>query len=82
MPGQFLVEALVLALMVGVVGIVLSLALTGTTVHFMATPFVPNPSIIVLAFLFSGAIGLVFGFFPARHAASPQGEEFSSLAKS
>ena len=80
MPGQFLVEALVLALMGGVVGIVLGLALDGTTVHFMAIPFVPNPSIIALAFLFSG--GLVFGFFPARRAASPQGEEFSSLAKS
>jgi putative ABC transport system permease protein len=66
---QFLVEALVLALMGGAVGIVLGLALAGTTVHFMAVPFVPNPSIIALAFLFSGAIGLVFGFFPARRAA-------------
>jgi putative ABC transport system permease protein len=66
---QFLVEALVLALMGGVVGIMLGLTLAGIAVHFMAVPFVPNPSIIALAFLFSGAIGLGFGFFPARRAA-------------
>lgn len=66
---QFLVEALVLALMGGVIGIVLGLVLAGTAGHFMAIPFVPNPSIIAMAFLFSGAIGLVFGFFPARRAA-------------
>jgi putative ABC transport system permease protein len=66
---QFLVEALVLALIGGVIGIMLGLALAGIAVRFMAIPFVPNPSVIALAFLFSGAIGLVFGFFPARRAA-------------
>ncbi|TMJ41177.1 MAG: FtsX-like permease family protein, partial [Alphaproteobacteria bacterium] len=66
---QFLVEALVLALMGGVIGIMLGLALAGLAIHFMAIPFVPSPSIIALAFLFSGAIGLGFGFFPARRAA-------------
>jgi putative ABC transport system permease protein len=66
---QFLVEALVLALMGGVIGILLGLALAGIAVSFMSIPFMPNPSIIALAFLFSGAIGLGFGFFPARRAA-------------
>ncbi len=66
---QFLVEALVLALLGGVLGIMLGLALAGIAVHFMSIPFAPNPSIIALAFLFSGVIGLVFGFFPARRAA-------------
>lgn len=66
---QFLVEALVLALMGGLIGILVGLALAGIAVHFMTIPFVPNPSIIALAFLFSGAIGLIFGFFPARRAA-------------
>jgi putative ABC transport system permease protein len=66
---QFLVEALVLALMGGVLGILLGLGLAGIAVHFMTIPFVPNPTIITLAFLFSGAIGLGFGFFPARRAA-------------
>jgi putative ABC transport system permease protein len=66
---QFLVEAMVLALMGGVIGILLGLALAGIAVEFMAIPFVPNPSIIAAAFLFSAAIGVVFGFFPARRAA-------------
>jgi putative ABC transport system permease protein len=66
---QFLVEALVLALLGGVIGITLGLTLAGIAVHFMIIPFVPNVSIITLAFLFSGAIGLGFGFFPARRAA-------------
>lgn len=66
---QFLVEALVLALLGGVIGILLGLALAGTAGYFLAIPFVPSLSIIVLAFLFSGAIGLGFGFFPARRAA-------------
>ena len=66
---QFLVEALVLALMGGFIGILLGLALAGGAVHFMSIPFVPSPSIIMIAFLFSGVIGLVFGFFPARRAA-------------
>ncbi|WP_119392231.1 ABC transporter permease [Taklimakanibacter lacteus] len=66
---QFLVEALVLALMGGVIGIILGLGLAGIAGHFMTIPFVPSLSIITLAFLFSGAIGLGFGFFPARRAA-------------
>ncbi len=66
---QFLVEALVLALLGGVIGIMLGLALAGTAGYFLAIPFAPSLSIIVLAFLFSGAIGLGFGFFPARRAA-------------
>ena len=66
---QFLVEALVLALMGGILGILLGLGLAGIAVHFMSIPFAPNPTIITLAFLFSGAIGLGFGFFPARRAA-------------
>jgi putative ABC transport system permease protein len=53
----------------GVIGIMLGLALAGLAIHFMAIPFVPSPSIIALAFLFSGAIGLGFGFFPAWRAA-------------
>jgi len=66
---QFLVEALVLALLGGVIGIMLGLALAGAAGYFLAIPFAPSLSIIVLAFLFSGAIGLGFGFFPARRAA-------------
>jgi putative ABC transport system permease protein len=66
---QFLVEALVLALMGGFIGILLGLAIAGPAVHFMCIPFVPSATIILVAFLFSGVIGLGFGFFPARRAA-------------
>ncbi|QIG52081.1 FtsX-like permease family protein [Nordella sp. HKS 07] len=66
---QFLVEALVLALLGGMIGIMLGLALAGTASFFMVIPFAPSLSNIALAFLFSGAIGLGFGFFPARRAA-------------
>ena len=66
---QFLVEALVLALMGGVIGIALGLGIAGAAAYGMGIPFAPDPTIIALAFAFSGTIGIVFGFFPARRAA-------------
>jgi putative ABC transport system permease protein len=66
---QFLVEAIVLAVFGGIIGIVLGLSLAGWAAYAMAIPFTTNPSIIALAFLFSGLIGVVFGYFPARRAA-------------
>jgi putative ABC transport system permease protein len=35
----------------------------------MNVPFIPNLEIILIAVLFSGAVGVVFGYFPARKAA-------------
>ncbi|MGB8313851.1 MAG: ABC transporter permease [Aestuariivirga sp.] len=66
---QFLVEAIVLAVFGGIIGIVLGLSLAGWAAYAMGIPFTTNPSIIILAFLFSGLIGVVFGYFPARRAA-------------
>ncbi|MCL6708770.1 ABC transporter permease [Pseudomonas sp. R2.Fl] len=66
---QFLVEAVTLSVFGGVVGIALGLGLAYSAVSFMNVPFVTSPSIIALAFLFSAAIGMVFGYFPARRAA-------------
>ncbi len=67
--SQFLVEAVVLALLGGIIGIVLGLSLAGIAAYAMAIPFTASANIVVLAFVFSGAIGIVFGFFPARRAA-------------
>jgi putative ABC transport system permease protein len=66
---QFLVEAIVLAVFGGLVGILLGLAIAGWATYVMVVPFTVNPSIVALAFVFSGLIGVVFGYFPARRAA-------------
>ncbi len=66
---QFLVESIVLALFGGILGIALGLALAGAAAYGMSIPFTADPRIVALAFVFSGAIGIVFGFFPARRAA-------------
>ncbi|MEW5802541.1 MAG: ABC transporter permease [bacterium] len=67
---QFLVEAVVLSLLGGLVGIVLGLATAAAGTQFLHVPFVLDPGIIIIAFIFSGAVGVVFGYFPARQAAS------------
>ena len=66
---QFLVEAIVLSLFGGLIGILLGLALGALGAHFLKVPFSPDPVIILLAFGFSAAVGVIFGFFPARRAA-------------
>ena len=66
---QFLVEAVVLSLMGGVIGILVGLALAWGAGVFMAIPFTPSASVIALAFCFSAVVGVVFGYFPARRAA-------------
>ncbi len=66
---QFLVEAVTLSLAGGVIGILLGLGLAYSAVSYMSVPFVTSPSVIILAFGFSAAIGMVFGYFPARRAA-------------
>jgi putative ABC transport system permease protein len=66
---QFLVEAVVLSSLGGVVGTALGLAGGAAGAHFLGVPFVLDPTIVVVAFLFSAAVGVVFGFWPARQAA-------------
>ena len=67
---QFLVEAVMLSAFGGLVGILTGLGLAYGVVSFLNVPFVTSPSIIFLAFAFSAAIGVIFGYFPARRAAS------------
>ena len=66
---QFLVEAIVLSSLGGVFGIALSFGASYVMAGLMQVPFVYNPSIMVVAFLFSAAVGVIFGYFPARRAA-------------
>ncbi len=66
---QFLVEAVVLSLFGGLIGIALGLGLSGAASLGLGVPFVLDPTIVALAFVFSAAVGVCFGFFPARRAA-------------
>ncbi|MEN6624594.1 MAG: ABC transporter permease [Candidatus Sumerlaeia bacterium] len=66
---QFLVEAVVLSCFGGVVGITLGLATAGLGSIALNVPFMFQPKIVILAFAFSSAVGIVFGYFPARKAA-------------
>ncbi len=66
---QFLIEAVVLSCFGGLIGIVLGLIAAAAGAHALQVPFVFNPGIVVIAFVFSAAVGVVFGYFPARKAA-------------
>ncbi len=66
---QFLIEAVVLSALGGLIGIVLATAASYGGSILMAVPYSFDPSINVLALLFSAAIGVLFGYFPARRAA-------------
>ncbi len=66
---QFLVEAVVLSLLGGVLGIAVGLGLAFVASTFMSIPFAPSGAVVALAFGFSALVGVVFGYFPARRAA-------------
>ena len=66
---QFLVEAVVLSSLGGLFGITLALIASVWLADLMQVPFVFNPDIITIAFVFSAAVGVIFGYFPARRAA-------------
>ena len=66
---QFLVEAVVLSSIGGLVGIVLAIAASIGLAVLLQVPFVLNGGIVIVSFMFSAAVGVLFGFFPARKAA-------------
>jgi len=66
---QFLVEAVVLSSSGGLFGILLGLGASFGLKNLLQVPFVFNPGIAIIAFLFSAAVGVLFGYFPALKAA-------------
>jgi len=66
---QFLIEAVVLAALGGLVGIVLATGASIGLAALMEVPYTFNLAVNVLSFVFSAVIGVVFGYFPARRAA-------------
>ncbi len=66
---QFLIEAIVLAAFGGLVGVVLAAGASIGLARLMQVPFLFDPAVNLLSFVFSAGIGVMFGYFPARRAA-------------
>ena len=66
---QFLTEAVVLSALGGLIGIFLAAVACYSLAEIISVPFLFNPGINLLAFGFSAAIGVIFGYVPARRAA-------------
>ena len=66
---QFLIEAVVMGAMGGVLGVVIAFIGSFALAATMGVPFIFDPSINMIAFLFAALTGVIFGYFPARRAA-------------
>jgi len=66
---QFLIEAVVLSSAGGLIGVALAGVASIALAEAMQVPYIFDPGINLLSFGFSAAIGVVFGYFPARRAA-------------
>jgi putative ABC transport system permease protein len=67
--SQFLIEAVALSSLGGLVGIALANAVALGVTRLIDVPYMFNPGMNLVSFLFSALIGVVFGYFPARRAA-------------
>jgi len=67
--AQFVIEALVIALVGGIIGMLLGVAAGAAVTTFMEAPLVISPFVIVGSMVFSSAIGVFFGLYPANKAA-------------
>ncbi len=65
---QFLTEAVVLCCLGGLIGIVLAFGMSLGLATLVDVPFLFDPTINVLSFVFSAVMGIVFGYYPARRA--------------
>jgi putative ABC transport system permease protein len=66
---QFLLEAVVLSTLGGIIGMFLGFTGSYFAAKAMTLPFVVAPDIVTLAFVFSALVGVIFGYLPARRAA-------------
>jgi putative ABC transport system permease protein len=67
---QFLAEAIALSLVGGIAGIVLGVAVSETITQSLGWPVAITGASILVAFVFSAAVGIFFGWYPARKAAN------------
>jgi putative ABC transport system permease protein len=66
---QFLVESIALSTLGGIVGLIIGVGGTWLVTWQLDMPFVVSPTVMAVGFTFSVAIGVIFGYFPARKAA-------------
>jgi putative ABC transport system permease protein len=66
--GQFLVEAVTLSLLGGILGIALGLGGSYAIAYFAQWRTLVSVEAVAVAFVFSAAVGVFFGFYPARQA--------------
>src|SRR5574340_147533 len=66
---QFLIEAVVLSSLGGLIGVALATGASIFLAGLIDIPYLFDPTINLLSFVFSAAIGVIFGYFPARRAA-------------
>jgi putative ABC transport system permease protein len=66
---QFLIEAIVMSALGGVVGVLIGLAGSAVIAGALKLPFVFQPGIVIVAVAFAAIVGVTFGFFPALRAA-------------
>jgi putative ABC transport system permease protein len=67
---HFLIEAAVLSLLGGAIGIAVGLGGSFLATKLFGLPFAASPLVIAVAFGFSATVGVIFGFLPARRAAN------------
>jgi putative ABC transport system permease protein len=65
---QFLVEAMVLSMAGGLLGIALGIGSAHLVARFANWPSLVSPTAVVGSFLFSGLVGIFFGYYPAYKA--------------
>jgi len=65
---QFLIESVSLSMVGGIIGILLGLGVYGIIVYFVKWPFIFTPSAVFLAVFFATAVGIFFGYYPAKKA--------------
>jgi putative ABC transport system permease protein len=65
---QFLIEAIILTVLGGLIGMGVGIAISFALSRVMDTPFTVSPTAIMLAISVSGGIGVIFGWYPAKKA--------------
>lgn len=66
---QFLVEAIMITFIGGAIGTLIGIAISAVLTNSMNLPFVLSISSVMLAFIVSAAVGILFGWYPAQKAA-------------